>query len=76
VAVVKIEKPLRPSVDTDFMNLLKAEVPELLAMVEKEYALADRASFTVEMACNPDPTWGMTNKGPDLESYTVEKNLL
>jgi hypothetical protein len=76
VVLVKIEKPVRPSADTDFLNLLKAEAPDLLALVEKESALSDRASYTVEMVCSPDPTWGTSDRGPDLESYIVEKGLL
>jgi hypothetical protein len=76
VKLVKVESAVRPQGDIEFFNAMKTDAPELIAQIEKEVAIENQTWYTVEVSCTPDPKWGTSAKGPDLERFEVERKLL
>jgi hypothetical protein len=76
VKLMKVEPIARPRADTEFYEALKADAPDLVAQIEKEDADDNRPWYTVEVVCIPDPAWELTDEGPDLERFEVERKLL
>jgi hypothetical protein len=76
VKLIKVEKPERSKADNDFLKELRLELPDLLASIDADAAADSSEWFTCELSCKPNPDWGTSDQGPNLDDYAEEKKML
>jgi hypothetical protein len=77
VVPIKVERVKRAAADTEFIDSLKADAPDIAKMMETAQLCDETERFTVEIVCHPDPEHVCAGDTTDnLETHEAERAFL